>query len=160
MDSRGRVQLHEACVVPIRLTASGVQFCLVSPMADNRWEFPKTSLDGERAALSSALTEAAAAMGLRGQLRHDPPLGHFEASRGDESRTMTGYLMRVLESADVWPRQAAYRRLWCLAEEARVRIRRKPLRRFLDLALHIDETCEHPAVNGKATIPISAARSQ
>lgn len=158
MDSRGRVQIREACVVPYRLTPSGVQFCLVSPVADNRWEFPKTSLDNEGVSLPALLAQAATAVGLRGQLRDDPPLGHFDAARGSESRSMTGYLMRVVESADTWPRQAAYRRLWCLAEEARVRIRRKPLRRFLDLALHCHEVCEHPIGNGKASNPTSTER--
>ncbi len=52
---------------------------------------------------------------------------------------MTGYLMQVSAVANEWPLMHQYRRLWCLAEEARVRIRRKPLRRFIDLALHSDE---------------------
>ncbi|MEX0978127.1 MAG: hypothetical protein WDZ48_04715 [Pirellulales bacterium] len=48
---------------------------------------------------------------------------------------MIGYLMRVDHVDDAWPCDKSHRRLWCLAEEARVRIRRKPLRRFIDLAL-------------------------
>jgi hypothetical protein len=49
---------------------------------------------------------------------------------------MDGYLMRVTGVDDRWPKQETHRRIWCLAEEARVRIRRKPLRRFIDLAIH------------------------
>ena len=58
---------------------------------------------------------------------------------GSFSRSMSGYLMRVTSVSDSWPKQSSHRRLWCLAEEARARIRRKPLRRFLDLALHSAE---------------------
>ena len=147
MDSRGRVQLHEACVVPFRLTSAGVQFCLVSPAADNRWEFPKTSVNGD-SPTASLLGELAAVIGLRGHVRDEQPLGSFESSRGNESRSMTGYLMQVLEVIDTWP--SGYRRIWCLPEEARVRIRRKPLRRFIDLALRCDGVRVRPASSGNA----------
>jgi hypothetical protein len=130
------VQLHEACVIPFRHAAAGVQFCLVSPVADSRWEFPKVSLDHEDQSLAVLLGRAAEAMGLRGHLQFEEPLGHFDATRGSESRSMTGYLLQVDETVEEWPLQGDYRRLWCLAEEARIRIRRKPLRRFIDLALH------------------------
>jgi hypothetical protein len=144
MDSRGRVQVHEACVIPYRLTNSGIQFCLVSPLVDNRWGFPKIALPAEAGALSAHLARLAESLGIEGLVRVDEPLGHFEAARGSESRSMTGYLMHVSEVANEWPLMHQYRRLWCLAEEARVRIRRKPLRRFIDRALHSDEI--HAAV--------------
>jgi hypothetical protein len=48
---------------------------------------------------------------------------------------MVGFLMHVEDVSDHWPREDSHRRLWCLPEEARLRIRRKPLRRFIDLAL-------------------------
>ena len=139
MDSRGRVQVHEACVVPYRLTSSGIQFCLVSPLVDNRWEFPKIPLPAEADAVLADLGELAESLGIAGTVRTEEPLGHFEAARGSEARSMTGYLMHVSDVAERWPLVHQYRRLWCLAEEARVRIRRKPLRRFIDMALHSDE---------------------
>jgi hypothetical protein len=139
MDSRGRVQVHEACVVPYRLTGSGIQFCLVSPVVDNRWEFPKIPLPDEAESTAAGLEQLAESLGIRGTVRAGEPLGHFESARGSESRTMTGYLMQVTDVANEGPWQGQYRQLWCLAEEARVRIRRKPLRRFIDLALHSDE---------------------
>jgi hypothetical protein len=139
MDSRGRVQLHEACVVPYRLTSSGVQFCLLSPLAESRWEFPKIPLPAETGAVSAELRRLAESLGIGGSVRAEEPLGNFAAARGSEFRSMTGYLMHVSEVADEWPLVHQYRRLWCLAEEARVRIRRKPLRRFIDRALHSDE---------------------
>ena len=148
MESRGHVQIHEACVVPFLLTSAGVKFCLVNPVSDNRWEFPKISLAQENLPLEALLDRVAAQVGLRGHLQYDAPLGYFEASRGDESRSMIGYLMQVDEFDDVWPQQSNYRRLWCLAEEARVRIRRKPLRRFIDLALHSHHLDRRAYANG------------
>ena len=62
-------------------------------------------------------------------------LDAFDAARGNEARRVTAYLMQVTLIEDDWPGQATHRRLWCLAEEARARLRRKPLRRFIDLAL-------------------------
>jgi hypothetical protein len=139
MDSRGRVQVNEACLVPYRLTSSGIQFCLVSTVADNRWEFPKIALPDEADAMTVSLEQLAESLGLQGTVRAGEPLGRFEAARGSESRTMAGYLMKVTDVANEGPWLGRYRRLWCLAEEARVRIRRKPLRRFIDLALHSDD---------------------
>jgi len=139
MDSRGRVQVNEACLVPYRLTNSGIQFCLVSTIADNRWEFPKIALPDEADSMAARLKQLAESLGFQGTVRAVEPLGRFEAARGSESRTMAGFLMQVTDVANEGPWQGKYRRLWCLAEEARVRIRRKPLRRFIDLALHSED---------------------
>lgn len=128
------VQLHECCVVPYRVTSSGLEFCLVTPIAENRWEFPKVRLDGSECD-AAILKQAAKAAGIQGTVIAGEPLGSFSASRQNETRSMIGYLMRVEHAEDDWPRKNSHRRLFCLAEEARVRIRRKPLRRFIDLAL-------------------------
>jgi hypothetical protein len=77
---------------------------------------------------------AARTAGLVGEISVDQ-IGSYIASRKNETRSMVGFLMRVDDSLESWPKQKSHRRLWCLAEEARVRIRRKPLRRFIDLAL-------------------------
>jgi hypothetical protein len=130
-----QMQLRECCVVPYRITSSGIEFCLLTPLAENRWEFPKIRLDDVAGCDAALLAEAGGGAGLRGDVASDEPLGSYVASRGNETRSMHGYLMRVDQVLDPWPKQHSHRRLWCLAEEARVRIRRKPLRRFIDLAL-------------------------
>jgi len=130
------VQLHECCVVPYRITSSGTEFCLLTPLAENRWEFPKIRLDDPAACDAAILERAADEAGLRGTVETGQPLGSFIASRRNETRSMTAFLMRVERADDPWPHQANFRRIWCLAEEARIRIRRKPLRRLIDLALH------------------------
>ena len=128
--------MNEACIVPFRLTSSGVQFCLLSPTSGNRWEFPKIALERDANLLAVRLQQLAESVGIEGSLSVNEPLDQFEATRGDAHRTMVAFLMHVVESASPWPSQDRYRRLWCLPEEARVRLRRKPLRRFIDLALH------------------------
>jgi len=151
------VQLREICVVPCRLTASGIEFCLVSPIAENRWEFPKISSDSHNGHSQSLIEQATSVAGLLGDLVSDAPLGQFDSKRGNEARNMIGYLMRVTSVSETWSGQSSYRRRWCLAEEARARIRRKPLRRFIDVALRSVEfnTCPlvspHSLSNGHAS---------
>lgn len=127
-------QIFECCVVPYRITGYGAEFCLVTPVAENRWEFPKIPLSGDTEGNEKIRRQAAELAGLRGQI-DQKLLGSFVASRSSETKSMVGFLMRVDDVADKWPRQESHRRIWCLAEEARLRIRRKPLRRFIDLAL-------------------------
>src|SRR5438445_4935908 len=135
MEQKYRVQLHEACVVPYRVTGIGVEFCLVTPIAENRWEFPKITIDAENSRPLELLEHAAVSTGLRGQLTSDEPLGQYASARGNEARTMVAFLMRVAEVDESWPLENSYRRRWCLAEEARARIRRKPLCGFIGASL-------------------------
>lgn len=155
MEQRHVAHLHEACLVPYRLTSAGVEFCLVSGQGENRWEFPKAGLDREDAPISQPLSDVALTTGIWGETFVDDPLGEFSATRGSESRTVRAYLMQVTRTQPDWPRQVTHRRLWCLAEEARIRIRRKPLRRFIDLALRQVEarvTSSGHALNGHAHV--------
>jgi hypothetical protein len=146
MEQRTLVESHEVCLVPYRLTSAGVEFCLVTEIGENRWEFPKAGLETEESPVQEPLAQAAQNAGLWGETDKQGPLGDFRATRGSQAKAMTGYLMRVTATTEAWPRQATHRRLWCLAEEARVRIRRKPLRRFIDLALRQAEA-QLPARN-------------
>jgi hypothetical protein len=136
MDAKRRVQSHDCCLVPYRLSDAGVEFCLVTPIAETRWTFPHIPADVSNGSVETLLEPTAASLGLRGELQGSEPLGNFVATRGNEARNTSGYLMRVTQIEDTWPNQSVQRRRWCLAEEARIRIRRKPLRRFIDLALH------------------------
>lgn len=138
MEQKSRVQLHESCVVPYRETERGIEFCLVSASAANRWEFPRTETnDPQPPGRQMLLDQAAHGAGLEGHLEADRPFDEFVASRGNESRNVSAYLMRVTRTEEVWSGQDSQRRLWCLPEEARARLRRKPMRRFIDQALRL-----------------------
>jgi hypothetical protein len=135
MPANPNVQTHENCVVPYRVTELGIEFCLVATARQSRWEFPKLAMEPECFSREAILVEAMGMLGLHGALQADAPLGEFTTSRGEECRSTTGYLMRVEQIDDPSLGQPETKRRWCLAEEARVRIRRKPLRGFVDLAL-------------------------
>jgi hypothetical protein len=135
MEQTERLHLHESCVVPYRHGERGVEFCLVSQASGNRWEFPTTPTAGDEATPEALLEDVAAGTGLHGHLDGEIPLDAFVAARGNESRRVTAYLMQVTLVDNDWPKQSTHRRLWCLAEEARLRLRRKPFRRFIDQAL-------------------------
>ena len=127
--------MHERCAVPYRRTQLGVEFCLVSQAKVNRWEFPKLSRPDEFSP-QALLAEVSAAAGAEGELADEQPLSEFVASRAGEACRTSAYLMRVTNVRDHWLQESNRRRLWCLAEEARVRLRRKPMRRLIDIALH------------------------
>jgi hypothetical protein len=126
--------MHESCAIPYRRTHLGVEFCLISEAKINRWEFPKVVQRGDFQP-DELLDEVATSAGAAGVLERDEPLAEFVAARGGESKHTTAFLMRVTSVRDNWPQQPARRRLWCLAEEARMRLRRKPMRRLIDIAL-------------------------
>ncbi len=134
MGKRPPIATHESCVIPYRVTHFGVEFCLVSEAKINRWEFPKVC--GEREVATRALLdEVASCAGATGNLEGDGPLAQFVAARAGAPCCTSAYLMHVTDVDDTWPQQSTRRRLWCLAEEARARLRRKPWRRLVDLAL-------------------------
>ena len=137
MEPSERVQLRETCVVPCRLTASGDRVLPCFSDCRKSLGIPEDQHRFSKREFPSLLEQAAAVAGLLGDVQADSPLGQFDSKRGNEARSMIGYLMRVTNVAETWPQQSSYRRRWCLAEEARARIRRKPLRRFIDVALRL-----------------------
>jgi hypothetical protein len=153
MENREQFRVDEACAVPYRLSHLGVEFCLVSEVKVNRWEFPKISNQGGQFSANELLAQVVAAAGAGGQLNVDKPLAQFASARKGAARCTSAYLMHVTLVDDKWPQQAGRRRLWCLAEEARARLRRKPLRRLIDLALHSLKTDESDAPSGRPRTP-------
>src|SRR3954454_2177675 len=109
MDRRGRVQLHESCVIPYRRGPAGLEFCLVSHISDGRWEFPKTPLDPDLPP-AHLLSELAASVGLRGRVFDREPLGQFHSARAEHARVVTAYLFEVHGADDAWPTQVDIRR--------------------------------------------------
>jgi hypothetical protein len=134
MGKRQVIATQESCVIPYRLTHLGIEFCLVSEARVNRWEFPRLRAGGDMSPLA-LLDEAATSAGVMGHLETDDPIAEFVAARSGAPCRTTAYLMHVTKFDEVWPHEPGRRRLWCLAEEARARLRRKPWRRLIDVAL-------------------------
>jgi len=133
-EKRTTVQQY-VCVVPYRAIQTSLELCLVTGEQDHHWEFPKILAREDVLHRELALEAAQLIAGVVGELHMEEPLHEFHFSRGVESRLVVAYLMRVRGDVDGWeslPKKR--RRRWCFPEEARVRIRRKPLRHLIDLA--------------------------
>jgi 8-oxo-dGTP pyrophosphatase MutT (NUDIX family) len=135
---------HQACAVPYRLADQRVEFCLYSVERTSRWEFPYTAIAPGESPAQAACRAALESTGL--VCRHtDQSLEDVTATQNRRLVRLTSFLLEVesaaadggsVAAADTGPPDAAMPRTrWCFAEEARARIRRKPMRRLIDLAL-------------------------
>lgn len=123
-----------ACAVAFRRSEDQLEFCLVTIPGSSNWEFPKTLVLDHESPHERACLEAERCARLRARLFDGQPLGQIESSRARERLQVTAFLFEVIEELPDVDAESV-RRKWCLPEEARVRLRRKPLRRMIDLAL-------------------------
>lgn len=134
-----------ACAVAFRKNADQIEFCLVTACGTSNWEFPKTLIIDGAPAHACAWSEAERTAGLKGRLIDEQPLAQVRSTRANERVEVTAYLFEVTHEA-IQSDADAVRRRWCLPEEARVRLRRKPLRRMIDIALErVQERSDHLA---------------
>jgi len=112
-----------------------LEFCLVAPHGDSRWEFPRQVVGTAETPPSTALRGAGEAAGLHGQLDGLGPLAEFESERHALAESTVAFLMLVAGEDEEGGGANRRKRRWCLPEEARLRIRRKPMRRLIDIAL-------------------------
>ena len=129
-----REPVPTTCTVPFRWRSGQVEFLLITRTGVSSWEFPRTEADGRTPDVHSLATALNQTLGLLGTVDGEP-IGRFESARGSESQSVVAFLMEI--TGDGAPRRSTELRCrWCFPEEARVRIRRKPLRRLIDAALH------------------------
>jgi hypothetical protein len=131
---RGQTLVQLCYGIPYRRPERGsIEFCLFLFPNQRDWDFPQaidSVHDGEKTRQLLAPCHEA---GFDGRL-DDIPLGQFEASRGDVVETVTAFLLEVSEPNGMAKNSRLPRHRWCLVEEAKLRIRRKPLRHLLDIA--------------------------
>jgi hypothetical protein len=118
--------------IPYRRQRGGVEFCLFLFPDQRDWDFPQT-IDSDGDEKTRQLLAPCHEVGFDGRL-DDVPLGQFEASRGDVVEAVTAFLVEVNRPRDGVNNSHLPRHRWCLVEEAKLRIRRKPLRHLLDVA--------------------------
>jgi ADP-ribose pyrophosphatase YjhB (NUDIX family) len=124
--------LHEACAVPFRIRDQRIEFCLVSPERTSRWEFPHTLIAAGETPLEAVLRCAQGSTGFACHSARKDPLDDVVTRQNRRLVQLTAYLLEVQST----PEDASRHRIrWCFAEEARARIRRKPMRRLIDLAV-------------------------
>jgi hypothetical protein len=119
--------------IPYRRQRASFEFCLFLFPDQRDWDFPQ-ALDtaGEEETARQLLAPCLDA-GFDGRV-DEIPLGQFEASRSDVVEMVTAFLVEVNPPGSTVNKTHLPRHRWCLVEEAKLRIRRKPLRHLLDIA--------------------------
>lgn len=123
------------CAVCVRTSKSGIEYCLSAPMGTTRWSFYNFELDGNLH-LDRVTSKVETELGLRLKPIQDQPISLLSPSRNVPAGKMISFGYFTHEESDTWPGRHLLRRRWCLAEEARYRLRRKPLQRLVDLLEH------------------------
>ncbi|MEX0712337.1 MAG: NUDIX hydrolase [Pirellulales bacterium] len=124
----------QACALPYRRSADGLEFCLITALASRRWGFPKGIVDPGETPAGNALKEAYEEAGLAGQIVGEP-LGQYTYSKWDRTLLVTAFAMQVEQCHDDWQEARLRQRCWCSPDEARRRLAVPDQRRLLDLAL-------------------------
>ena len=131
---------EQVCAVPYRFRNGRPEFCLIARNGDSRWDFPRGRISMGESRHSAALHRAQEMAGLHCEIAVEEPLDEFSASKVDEAQHITAFLVSA-QDEDGTSSPNSHRRRWCFAEEAKVRIRRKPVRRLIDFAVrHLLQT--------------------
>jgi hypothetical protein len=125
---------REVCAVLYRIREQRVEFGLVSTEKTSRWEFPHAECAANQPLLDVArkCVLEQAGMTCRESGSDSEPLDDVMATQDRQMVQLVAYLLEV---DDLESTKSSRRTRWCFAEEARARIRRKPMRRLIDLAL-------------------------
>lgn len=137
MDASPLPTRYQLCLIGYRRHGGRLQFRLVTQPGLSRWSFPEMLVDGtELLAGLRTLAEQAGVVLVERRLER---LGEVDSTRRDNYEQLVAVLAEVDELAEAVElaeaADAPWRSRWCFAEEARVRIRRKPLRRLVDQAV-------------------------
>ena len=133
MIDRGQTLVQLCYGIPYRRERGSVEFCLFLFPDQRDWDFPQAVDAAQNGEKARQLLAPCLDAGFDGQL-DEVPLGQFEASRGDVVETVTAFLLEVNQPNGAAKNSHLPRHRWCLLEEAKLRIRRKPLRHLLDVA--------------------------
>jgi 8-oxo-dGTP pyrophosphatase MutT (NUDIX family) len=131
--ARSPDQVHrEVCVVLYRIREQRIEFCLVSTDRSSRWEFPHSECVANQAPLDVARRCVLEQAGMTCRESTSEALDDVMATQDRQIVQLVAYLLEVEDPESTTPSR---RIRWCFAEEARARIRRKPMRRLIDLGL-------------------------
>ena len=134
--ARSVEQVHrEVCAVAYRRRKRRMEFCLVSVERSSRWEFPRSEIVGNELPLQAACRCLLEQTGFVCRPDRQEPLDEITTTQNRRLVQMVSFLLQVEEPAD----ESCRRVRWCFPEEARARIRRKPMRRLIDLAIRYHE---------------------
>src|SRR5215469_17030861 len=86
--------IQQACAVPLRLNAQGLEICLITSMGRGRWIFPKGVVDPGETHATTALKEAREEAGIEGTLL-EPAIGEYGDFKWNARLTVTVFAMSV-----------------------------------------------------------------
>lgn len=109
--------ISQACAIPYRLAAGGVEVCVVTSRRKRRWVFPKGIVEAGETAVEAALKEAREEAGLRGRIVSEP-LGTYERCKWGASFVVTCFLMHVDREQRTWRESSIRERAWMSLDEA------------------------------------------
>ena|SRR5215469_703581 len=125
--------IQQACAVPLRATAQGLEVCLITSMGRGRWIFPKGVVDSGETHAITALKEAREEAGIDGLLI-EPAIGEYGDFKWGVRLSVTVFAMSVEQVYDTWLESGVRRRRWALLDEGRSFLIDPVLREMLDLA--------------------------
>ena len=127
-----RKLISAVCPITYRRRESQIEFCVLLITGDSRWEFPHGTQDDGETLATAALRIAREALGIYCRVDGDP-LGEFKIRQPGLNYQVTAMLAECVEE-DAFVAADARPHRWFLCDEARVRIRRKPMRHCTLLA--------------------------
>ena len=127
-----RKVISAICPITYRRRETQIEFCLLLITGDSRWEFPHGALDDGETHAAAALRIAREALGIHCRVDGDP-LGEFKIRYPGLNYHVTAMLAECVKDDAAVAAEARPHR-WFLCDEARVRIRRKPMRHYTLLA--------------------------
>jgi 8-oxo-dGTP pyrophosphatase MutT (NUDIX family) len=108
-----------------------MEFCLVAAGQTSRWEFPHTAPKANETPIDAACRAMTEQTGFKCRPKLLEPLEDVMATQNRRLVQLVSFLLEV----DRAEPDNGHKIRWCFPEEARARIRRKPMRRLIDLAL-------------------------
>ena len=124
----------QASVVPYRIAASGVEFCLITTRRSRQWGFPKGRIGRHKTVEDVGLLEAYEEAGVTGRIVGEP-LGQYAYNKDGRRWSVTVMLMEVNGCIDHWKESHQRLRRWAPLHEASFLLARPKLIQLLQKAV-------------------------
>lgn len=113
--------VEQSCVVPYRMTETGIEFALITSRNTGRWIVPKGTVEPNMTPAASAAKEALEEAGLLGETGPQP-LGEYFYSKFGRVYRVEIYPFLVTRQLDEWDEKSFRKRQWVGTADALSRI--------------------------------------
>lgn len=122
-----------ACPIIYRVRETQIEFCLLLIEGDSRWEFPHGPIRAGEAADAAASRIVHQQFGFTCRINAES-LGEFHIQRNGAVFEVTAVLAEFIDEGVARNGRSRRAHRWFLLDEARQRLRRKPMRHYADVA--------------------------